>query len=105
MSSGRTEKGLWALVAGLAGWCLVTMVIVPVLALTAGAYLGTTGRYLSAFAIVAAAGAVGWWLYHRRGRQGPQAHSAAPAHADQPGGRDGKPPSRRTDEPSRSGRR
>lgn len=104
MSSGRTDKGLWALVAGLAGWCLVTMVIVPVLALTTGAYLGATGRYLAAIAVVAAAGAMGWWLYHRRARHDPQGQARAPAHADGTSGRDHKPPSGRTRKPSRSRR-
>ena len=80
MSSRRIEAGLWALIAGLVGWCLVTMVIVPVLALTAGAYLGITGRYLAAIVIVAAGGAVSWWLYHRHRGHDPATSARRSAH-------------------------
>jgi hypothetical protein len=103
----RTDgEGRVGAVAGLAGWGLVTMAIVPVLALTVGAYLGATGRYLAAIVIVAAAGGVGWWLYQRRHRRTRQADAESAAGDVQAAGLDGTPPPmNRTKRPSPTGRR
>jgi Na+-driven multidrug efflux pump len=61
-----TDKGLWGLVALLGGYCLVTMVFVPLLAVAAAGYLGVTGRYLAAVALTAFAGVAVFMVYRRR---------------------------------------
>jgi hypothetical protein len=73
MNGKYIDRGLWVVVGALGGWCLVTMVLVPLLAFGAGAYLGVTGQYLAAVAIlVAGLGAGGWWWQRRRrGRRAP----------------------------------
>lgn len=53
-------------VAAPGGWCLVTMVLIPLVAVTAGAYLTVTGRYMLASAITVAGGAAGLWWWRRR---------------------------------------
>lgn len=60
------EKGLWAALIVVGGVCLVTMVLVPLLALTAGGYLAVTGQYLLATAIVLLGFGLAYALYRRR---------------------------------------
>jgi type VI protein secretion system component VasK len=67
MAGERIDRGLWVLVGAVGAWCLVTMALVPLLALGAGAYLGVTGQYVAAVAIlVLGAGAGAWWWRRRR---------------------------------------
>lgn len=60
------EKGLWATLIVVGGICLVTMVFVPILALTAGGYLAVTGQYLLATATTLAGFGLAYTLYRRR---------------------------------------
>lgn len=64
-------KGLWATLIVAGGACLVTMVLVPLLALTVGGYLTVTGQYLLATAITLVGSGVAYALYRRRGNVAP----------------------------------
>lgn len=68
MAAGRMDKVLWGVVAVLGGWCLLTMVLVPLLAVSADAYLTLTGRYVLASVIAVVGGATALWWWQRRGR-------------------------------------
>lgn len=67
------EKGLWATLIVAGGACLVTMVLVPLLALMVGGYLTVMGQYLLATAILLAVSGVAYALYRRRGNVAPLA--------------------------------
>lgn len=63
---GFVDKGLWTAIILIGGYCIVTMVLVPLLALTAGGYLAATGQYVLATLITPAGGALAYWLYRQR---------------------------------------
>lgn len=61
-----TDKGLWGFVAVAGGYCIVTMVLVPLLALVAGGYLATGQQYVAATAITVLGGVAGYGIYRWR---------------------------------------
>lgn len=66
--SGRTlkETGYWSVIGIAGGYCLVTMVFVPLLALVAGGYLALTQQYAIATGLTALGFGSGYWVYRRR---------------------------------------
>lgn len=65
-----TEGGYWSVVGIAGGYCLVTMVFVPLLALVAGGYLALTHQYAIATGLTALAFGSGYWVYRRRSNNG-----------------------------------
>lgn len=62
---GAAEKGLWGLVTLTGGYCAVTMVLVPLLAFTAGGYLAATEQYVVATAVVIAGAGLAYRINQR----------------------------------------
>lgn len=60
-----TDKGLRIVLFIVDGFCIITVVLVPIFALTVGGYLATIGQYLLATVITITGGGLAYWLYRR----------------------------------------
>lgn len=65
---GRTlkEAGYWSAIGIAGGYCVVTMVFVPLLALVAGSYLAFTQQYAIAIGLTVLGFGGGYWIHRRR---------------------------------------
>lgn len=60
------EAGYWGIISLVGGYCIVTMVLVPLFALLAGSYLAVTHQYAIAIGLTISGFGVAYWGYHQR---------------------------------------
>jgi type VI protein secretion system component VasK len=61
-----TEATSWSIIGIAGGYCVVTMVLVPFLALVAGGYLAVTQQYVIAIGLTVLGFIGAYWGYRRR---------------------------------------
>jgi hypothetical protein len=61
-----TEATYWSIIGIAGGYCVVTMVLVPFLALAAGSYLAVTQQYAIAISLTVLGFVGAYWGYRRR---------------------------------------
>jgi type VI protein secretion system component VasK len=61
-----TEATYWSIIGVAGGYCVVTMVLVPLLALAAGGYLAVTQQYVIAIGLTVLGVVGAYWGYRRR---------------------------------------
>ena len=65
-TSDLTTYGYWGINAAVGGYCLVSMVLVPLVAVIAGGYLATTGQYVVATTLTVGGIALGVLAFRER---------------------------------------
>lgn len=60
------ETGYLGVIGIAGGYCMVTMVLVPLLAFVAGGYLAVTQQYVLAIELTVLSFVGGYWGYRRR---------------------------------------
>lgn len=60
------EAGYWSVIGIAGGYCMVTMVLVPLLALVVGGYLAATQQYVIAIGLTVLGFVGAYWGYGRR---------------------------------------